>query len=382
MICKERAYATINLDNIKTNVVNIKKHIYPDTKIIAVIKTDGYGHGAIRIASELDNMPEIGAFAVATIEEAMDLRHAGVDKNILILGYSFPSGFETIVNNRIRSTVFDLETAKELNDIALRLNKKAFVHLKVDTGMSRIGMFPNEEGLNIVKEINRLPGIVIEGIFTHFARADEKDKTSVNKQYELFKQFIDMLENEGISIPEKHCSNSAAIIDMSKANMNLVRAGIILYGLWPSDDVNKEAIILKPAMEIKSAVVYIKQIKAGTEVSYGGIFKASNDMKVATISIGYGDGYPRSISNKGYVLINGKKAPVLGRVCMDQIIVDVSSIDDVKRGDEATIVGVSGDEVISMEQFSKWAGTINYESVCDIGKRVPRIYIKNGFMEY
>lgn len=381
MICKERAYATINLDNIKNNVINIKKHIKNDASVMAIVKTDGYGHGAIRIARELDNMSEIGGFAVATIEEAMDLKRAGINSKILILGYCFPSGYDTLIRNHIRSTVFDYETAKELSDEAVKVGRNAIIHLKIDTGMSRIGMPANEDSIKLVRDIYNLPGITIEGIFTHFARADEKDKTYANIQLKKFKEFTEKLEEENIIIPVKHCSNSAAIIDMEDAGFDMVRAGIIIYGLWPSDEVNKNSIELYPAMEIKSSVVFVKEIEKGTQVSYGGLYEAKGPIKVATISIGYGDGYPRVLSNKGYVLIKGKKAPVLGRVCMDQIMVDVTNIPDVKRGDIATLIGKDNDMSITMEEFSRLANTINYESVCDIGKRVPRIYIKDGILE-
>lgn len=382
MICKERAYAVINLDNIKQNVINISNHIDDKSGIVAVVKTDGYGHGAIRIAKELDGMNKVQFFAVATIEEAMDLITSGIKTNILILGYCFPGAYETMIENEIRCTVFDYETAKELSDIAVKLNKTAIIHIKLDTGMSRIGFKSNEESMQVINNISKLPGIVIEGIFTHFARADEKDKTSVNKQFELYSSFVnDLNEKYNINIPVKHCSNSAAIIDMPKANYNLVRAGIILYGLWPSDEVNKSAIELLPAMELKSSVVYVKNIDEGTQVSYGGTFVSDKTMRIATVSIGYGDGYPRNLSNKGYVLIRGEKAPIIGRVCMDQIMVDVSDISDVARGDTVTLVGKDGNSEITMDEFSSWANTINYESVCDIGKRVPRLYIKNGILE-
>lgn len=375
MICKERAYATIKLENIQSNINSIASSIDKNCKIMAVVKTDGYGHGAIKIAKELDSNPSIGAFAVATIEEAMELKDAGIKADILILGYCFPSAYETIINNDIRATVFDYETAIELDDIAKKTGKKAIVHLKVDTGMSRIGMLPDEEGLNLIKKINSLSNITIEGIFTHFARADETNKSFANKQLDLFKSFIKQIEEAGITIPIKHCSNSAAIVDMPSANMNMVRAGIIIYGLWPSKEVSHDALELKPAMELKSTVVYVKDVKSGTQISYGGTFTADKDMKLATVSIGYGDGYPRVLSNKGYVLIRGKKAYIKGRVCMDQLMVDVTDIDGVTRGDTVTLIGQDANEIITMEEFSELVGTINYESVCDIGKRVPRIYI-------
>ena len=377
MLSKERVYASINLDNIRDNVQNIKKNISEDTSIIAVIKTDAYGHGAVRIGLELQPMPEISGFAVATIEEAVELKNAGIYKPILILGYSFPSAFETIVLNNIRSTVFELETAIELNEVARKFNRQAIVHLKCDTGMSRIGFYPDDEGLNIVKEISKLSNITIEGIFTHFARADEQDKSHVLKQLQRFEEFLGRLDAEDINIPIKHCSNSASIIELKSANMNMVRAGIILYGLWPSDEVRRDVVELKPAMELKSTVVYVKDVKPGTQISYGGTYVSKAAMRIATVTIGYGDGYPRALSNKGYVLVRGKKANIVGRVCMDQMMIDVTDIPGVSRGDTVTLIGKDGGEYISMEEFSELSGRINYESVCDIGKRVPRIYISD-----
>lgn len=382
MYGKERAYAAINLDNIKKNVSSIKKSIKNNTGIIAVIKADGYGHGAARIARELYDEPSIWGYAVATIDEAMELRFADIHKPILILGYSFPSAFESIVLNDIRSAVFDFDTAYDLNEVAKSLGKKAIIHLKVDTGMNRIGMQPISENVAMIKKIMNLSNIIVEGIFTHFARADEADKTNVNKQHKCFDDFLGELKKCGINIPMAHCSNSAAIIDMKNANYNLVRAGIILYGLWPSDEVDKNSIKLYPAMEIKSTIVHVKKVSAGTEISYGGIYTTSTTEKIATVSIGYADGYPRILSNKGYVLVRGKKAPIVGRVCMDQFMIDVSHIPGAARGDEVTIVGADGDDVITMDDFAKLSGRINYEAVCDIGKRVPRVYFKNGHVAY
>ena len=232
--------------------------------------------------------------------------------------------------------------------------------------------------LEFVQKVKELSGLEIEGIYTHFARADELDKTNVNLQYNRFTAFLAVLEQNGIFVKYKHCSNSAAIIDLAKDHMNLVRAGIILYGLWPSDEVDKNRIDLKPVMELKSSVCFVKEVPPGVPISYGGTYVTTKNTKVATVTIGYADGYPRCLSGKGQVLIRGKRANIIGRVCMDQFMADVTDIEGVTRGDEVTLIGQDGEEFISMDEFSEMSDRINYESVCDIGKRVPRVYEKDG----
>ncbi len=377
MFGNERVYATINLDHIQNNIKEIENHISKDSKILAVVKTDGYGHGAVPIAKELEGNDCVYGYAVATIEEAMQLRQNHLTKPVLILGYSFPSAFPRIVSNEIRATVFDWDSAVLLNEEALKQRKKAKIHLKVDTGMMRIGMTPDEEGVQLSKKIALLPWLEIEGVFTHFARADEQEKQPVKEQIRKFLDFVTALKKEGLQPPMVHCSNSAGIIDLPEVNMNLVRAGIILYGLWPSEEVSKETLQLKPVMELKSTVVFVKDVPSGTAISYGGTYITKEKKKIATVTIGYGDGYPRILSNKGYVLIRGKKASIVGRVCMDQMMVDVSDIPEVSVGDSVTLVGTDGEETISMDDFSLLSNRINYESVCDVGKRVPRIYLKD-----
>ena len=293
------------------------------------------------------------------------------------MGYSFPSAYDAIVEQDIRATVFEYESAAELSKIAFQKGKTAKIHLKVDTGMNRIGMRPDESGILMTKKIVKLPGIEIEGIFTHFAKADESDKTGVNAQISKFNTFLKALEDEGIDIPIKHCSNSAGIIDIPSCNMNMVRAGIILYGLWPSEEIKKEQHSLKAAFSLHSHIVFIKTVEAGKEISYAGTFVTQKETKVATVPVGYGDGYPRSLSNKGYVLVHGQKAPILGRVCMDQFMIDVTHIKEAKEGDEVVLIGKQGEEVITMEALGEQADRFNYELACVIGKRVPRIYLKN-----
>lgn len=374
-----RGYAEVDLDAIVDNMKNMKQNIAPETKMIGVIKTDGYGHGSIPIAHELEKLDFMFGFAVATAEEAHNLRKAGITKPILVLGYTFPYAYEKMAEEEIRPAVFRYDTLQELSGAAHKAGKPVKVHIKVDTGMSRIGITPDEEGLKFVECAMKQKGIEIEGIFTHFAKADMADKTDAEQQLQKFRNFIRMIQEKlHLEIPVKHCSNSAGILEMPEANMDVVRAGITLYGLYPSEEVSREAVPLCPALSFYSHVVYCKTIHKGQSVSYGGTYTAGEDVRVATIPIGYGDGYPRSLSGKGYVLIHGKKAPILGRVCMDQFMVDVSSIPDVKEGDKVTLLGYDGEEQISAELLGELSGRFNYELVCDIGKRIPRVYLKDG----
>ena len=375
----QRVWAEVDLDAIWENMVHMKENIAENTKILAVIKTDGYGHGGVPIAKMLEQLDFMFGYAAATYEEAHVLREAGVKKPILILGYTFPYCYEELIREEIRPAVYRRDTVEELAAAAAKVGKKAKVHIKVDTGMGRIGITPDEEGLEFVRFLIEHPELEVEGIFTHFAKSDETDKTSANHQLELFQDFIKKIQTElGITIPVKHCSNSAAILEMPQANMDMVRAGITTYGLYPSEEVSKDIVPLRAAMSLYSHIVYCKTIHAGQSVSYGGLFTAQKDTRVATIPVGYGDGYPRSLSGKGYVLIRGKKAPILGRVCMDQFMVDISEIPGVMEGDKVTLLGVDGTERITAEELGELSGRFNYEFVCDLGKRIPRVYIQHG----
>ena len=379
----ERVCALIDLDNVENNITQIERVITAPQGIYAVIKADGYGHGAVPIATVLEKHDAVKGYAVATAEEALQLLDAGIRKEILVIGYTFPYAYADMINKGIRMTIFREDTLEELENISRDLGKKAIVHIKVDTGMSRIGISPFDEGLELIKKAIASEYIEVEGIFTHFARADETDKTSANEQFELFKSFVEGVEADtGFKFKVKHCSNSAAIIDMSYAHMDAVRAGIILYGLRPSDEVNMDSIDLKPVMSLVSHITYIKNVPQGTPVSYGGTFVTKRPTRIATIPVGYADGYPRALSNKSSVIIRGMKAPVLGRVCMDQMMVDVTFIPDAKEGDTVTLVGKEGDCVITMDDLSKLSDHLNYEFVCDIGKRVPRLFIKDGEYVY
>ena len=375
----QRVWAEVDLDAIWGNMVHMKENIAENTKILAVIKTDGYGHGGVPIAKMLEQLDFMFGYAAATYEEAHVLREAGVKKPILILGYTFPYCYEELIREEIRPAVYRRDTVEELAAAAAKVGKKAKVHIKVDTGMGRIGITPDEEGLEFVRFLIEHPELEVEGIFTHFAKSDEADKTSANHQLELFQNFIDKIQTElGITIPVKHCSNSAAILEMPQANMDMVRAGITTYGLYPSEEVSKDIVPLRAAMSLYSHIVYCKTIHAGQSVSYGGLFTAQKDTRVATIPVGYGDGYPRSLSGRGYVLIHGKRAPILGRVCMDQFMVDISEIPEAMDGDKVTLLGMDGTERITAEELGELSGRFNYEFVCDLGKRIPRVYIQHG----
>lgn len=375
----ERVYAEVDLSAVLYNMERMQEAVSPQTKMIGVIKTDGYGHGAVPIGRELEKLPYVFGYAVATAEEAFILRQAGLSKPILILGYTFPYSYDELVLQEVRPAVFRKDAVEALDVCAGRLGRKAVVHVKVDTGMSRIGIRPDEEGLGFMEWIAGLAHIEVEGIFTHFARADESDHSAALSQLAKFTAFVEEAERRmGKQIPLKHCSNSAGILTLPQANLSLVRAGITLYGLSPSGEVTKEMLSLRPVLSLKSRLVYVKEIEAGTPVSYGGTFVAKERMRIATIPVGYGDGYPRGLSGKGSVLVRGKRAPILGRVCMDQFMVDVSDIPDVSEGDVVTLIGADGGEEITMEELGELSGRFNYELACCLGKRIPRVYVKDG----
>lgn len=374
----DRIKAVVSLDAIAHNFEEMRKNIKDDTKIIAVIKADGYGHGAEAIAALIHEYNYIWGFAVATPEEALRLRSFGVKKPVLILGIVFEEYFPELIAQDIRLTVCEYKMAEMLSREGIRQGKTVHIHLALDTGMSRIGFADVPESVEKIRRIAALQNMEIEGMFTHFARADESDLTPAREQLDRYLVFAGLLEEKGIHIPLKHCSNSAGIIRMPQANLDAVRAGITIYGLYPSDEVERDKVRLEPAMELKSHITYIKELKAGTPVSYGGTYTAPKDIRTATVPAGYADGYPRSLSNKGWVLIRGRRAPVIGRICMDQFMVDVSEIPDACVGDEVTLIGKDGKEMISMEEMGDLSGRFSYEFACDISKRVPRVYTKNG----
>lgn len=373
-----RACAEINLDAVAYNFRNIKKTLDPHTKVMPVIKTDAYGHGAIPIAKILEADEKVWGFATSTLEEAIMLKKAGITKPVLVMGFVFPDGYEDVVKYEIRLAAFKLRMAEQLSEEALRQGKTVYLHMALDTGMSRIGFKDQEESIETIEKILQLPNVKMEGIFTHFSKADEKDKTSSKEQLQRYLNFVQKLKEKGIDVGIQHCSNSAAIFDIPEANLDLVRAGIALYGMYPSEEVNKFALPITPVLSLKSRIIFIKEIEAGTEVSYGGTFVAKEKMKIATIPVGYGDGYPRSLSNKGWVLIHGKQAAILGKICMDQFMVDVTHIPEAKEGDMVVLVGSDGGREITMEDLGELSGRFNYELACDFGKRIPRRFWKDG----
>lgn len=373
-----RIQAEIDLDAMTYNLEHIKKNLAPGTQVIAVLKADAYGHGAVPLAKRIQKDPEIWGIAVATVEEGEELRNAGITKPILILGYTYQEDYQKIAALDFRPAVFKLSMAKELSKAAMEAGKTLKIHIKIDTGMTRIGYRDVKKDVPEILEISKLPGLETEGIFTHFARADEADKAPALNQYQKFQKFIKTLEQNGLHIPMKHCSNSAGIIRMREANLDAVRAGIILYGLYPSQEVEREPVPLKPLMSLRSHIAYIKTVEPGAEISYGGIFTTVRDTRVATIPVGYADGYPRGLSNKGSVLIRGKRAPILGRVCMDQFMVDVTDIPEAEELDQVTLLGKDGEDCITMEELGELSGRFNYEFACCISKRVPRVYLESG----
>ena len=352
-----RVKAVISLDAVEHNFREMRKNIAEETKMIAVIKADAYGHGAVPIAHLIEDYDYIWGFAAATAEEAIHLREAGITKPILILGIVFDEYFPELVRYEIRPAVCEYEEARKLSDEAVLQKKTVHIHIALDTGMTRIGFADTQENVEEIKKISELPNLEIEGMFTHFSRR---------------------VEEAGVESPLHHCSNSAGIIRMPEANLNIVRAGITIYGIYPSSEVERDIVKLEPVMELKSHVTYVKDVPAGAAISYGGTYVADRKLRVATVPVGYADGYSRQLSNKGWVLIHGQKAPILGRVCMDQFMVDVTEIGDVKKGDEVTLIGRDGDEFIGIEEIGDLCGRFSYEFACDISPRVPRVYIKNG----
>lgn len=371
-----RVCAEIDLTAIKRNIDMLMMGTEEGTMAMAIVKADAYGHGDLEVIKAIDE--RIDAYAVATAYEAVRLREAGVVKPILVLGVVFPEEYEMLVKHAVSMTVFSVEAAEGMAEVAKAQGKKAICHIAVDTGMRRIGLLPDESGYKTALAIAGNEYIDCQGIFTHFATADESDKTRADRQFELFTAFVDRLNKAGIEFTYVHCSNSAAIIDMPEANCDMVRLGISLYGLYPSDEVNKRRTMLFPALELKSHITMVKDIAKGDEVSYGGTFVAPCDMRIATVPVGYGDGYPRGLSNKGYVLIHGQRANICGRVCMDQMMVDVSNIPGVKLYDEVTLIGKDGDMCVTADELANLTDTISYEILCNLGKRIPRRFHLDG----
>ena len=361
-------WAEVDLSAIAHNVQVTRKVLKPGTKICAVVKADAYGHGAVPVATAA-LAAGVNYLAVSMTQEALELREAGIMAPILILGTMTEEHEKALVDYNITQTVYDLAVAQELSAAALQENKVAKVHLAVDTGMNRIGCRP-EEAADLAEAISKLPHVELEGMFSQFASADEMDKSFAESQYRKFMEADRAVKDRGIQIPLVHIDNSAGITEMKHTECDMVRQGITLYGLWPSDDVER-CLDLKPALSLKAEVVFVKDVPAGEKIGYGCTYETKAPMKVATIPLGYADGYSRALSNRGYITIRGYKAPVVGRICMDQFMVDVTNVPGVHKGDEAVIFGPGG---VSLDQLAKWVGTIPYELMCLLSTRVPRKY--------
>ena len=369
------AWAEIDLDAIAYNTRNIKKLI-GDKDLIAVVKANCYGHGVIDIIPTLlEN--GVSRFAVAMISEALEIRDNKITAPVMILGFTPLYLGEELINNNIEQTVYDLDYAKELSKIALTLNKKAKIHIAIDTGMGRIGFLPNEKSIDNITEICSLEGIEVIGIFTHFSTSDEKDKEYSHEQFTKMLSVMDTLKKRGIDIPLKHVANSGAIIDLPDTYLDAVRAGIILYGYYPSDEIDKNNLALKPALTLKATITNVKTLEKDMYVSYGRTFKTSNETIVATIPVGYADGYLRKLAENGKVIIKGEFAPIIGRICMDQFMIDVTNIPDVKIGDEVILLGEKNGLKYNADDMAKKLDTINYEVTCMLKSRLPRVYIKD-----
>lgn len=369
-----RTEAAIDLDAAEHNFNVTRAKLPENVKLLCVIKADAYGHGAVPLAKLFEGRADF--YGVACIEEAIELKKAGIKTPVLILGAVPKEFYSDIVKYDIRVPIFNLEDAKALSAEAIRQSKTAPFHFCVDTGMSRIGFQVNKESADACLEITKLPNIEAEGLFSHFATADEKDLSKAIAQRDKFKEFIKLLEERGINIPIKHINNSAGIMNFDEY-FDMCRMGIILYGLYPSHEVDENLLKIKPVMEWRAHITHIKELEPGREISYGGTYKTGETRRIATIPVGYADGYPRCLSNKGKVLINGEFAPITGRVCMDQFMVDITGI-DAKVGDTVVLVGKSGSKELSMEEVSESAYSFNYELPCRVARRVPRTYYRDG----
>lgn len=370
-----RVYATVNLDAIRANMEAFRRRVRKDAMLCAVVKTDGYGLGAVPVARTVSDL--VWGFAVATVDEALNLREHGITHPILVLGYVPREQYEELVRGEIRFAAYRKQDVRELSEIAVSLGKKACVHVKTDTGMGRIGVQPGEAAA-FVKMAAGLPGICVEGLFSHLATADMIQREGAWRQAERFAEVMDRLKEQGIHIPVCHLGNSAAAMEMNEIPGNMFRVGIALYGYYPSDEMKRDSVVLTPAMELKTRVIHVKTVPAGTPIGYGASYVTEKETAVATVSIGYGDGYPRSLSNRGSMLVRGRRAPIIGRVCMDQTMLDVTGIPGVQEGDCVTVIGKDGGEEITVEEAAALAQSFHYEFLCDLGKRIPRVYVAGG----
>lgn len=384
-MAEEILWAEVDLKAIAHNIRELRRIKNSNSRLMAVVKANGYGHGSVEVARcALDNGAEI--LGVARIHEAILLRNEGIDAPIMVLGYTPAFYYDDILNYDITQTLFSRQTAENLSSFAVSHKKKVKVHVKIDTGMGRLGILVDRPGeykngngrqeyaLKEVESIIRLPGLEPEGVFTHFSMADSSDKSYSIRQFEMFMNFIGSLKSEGIDFCVRHIANSAGIIDMPETHLDMVRAGIAMYGLYPSDEVNNDKVVLLPAMSLKTTIIHIKKVPAGFKVSYGATYETKKSTTIATVPVGYADGYSRLLSSRGYMLVCGQRVPIVGRVCMDLTMLDVGNIDGVKQGDEVVIFGKQGCSAVTVDEIASISGTINYEIVSSLTERVKRVY--------
>ncbi|MCL2301394.1 MAG: alanine racemase [Firmicutes bacterium] len=370
-----RTWAEISLDAIEANVNALRARLAPGVKLMCVIKADAYGHGALPLARFLGGKCEY--YAVSVLEEALTLRAGGVTKPVLLLNYTSPAQYGALLAADVAQTIYSMEQAQALSKAARENGKRQVIHVKVDTGMGRIGFEDTRACAEEIAQIAQMPDLELEGVFTHYARADEADKASARAQYDRFVAFIKALEAAGVQIPLKHASNSAAAMEFTE-HFDMVRFGISLYGLYPSEEAAKENLPLRPAMAWKTHVSHLKTVPPGTGISYGHTFSTQRVTRVATLPVGYADGYPRALSNQGHVIIRGRYAPILGRVCMDMCMADVTDIPGVRMEDEVILLGGEGDCRVTMEEIGAMSASFNYETACRVSRRVPRVYLYKG----
>jgi len=384
-----RVSACIDIDAIKHNLTQVYRHITKGAQVMVVVKANAYGHGTEGVANNIEDLPFVWGFGVATLEEGVALRNAGVEKSIIVLGCVFPDQYHDMVLYDIIPTVYTIDMAKQMNEMARTINKTLRIHIKVDSGMGRIGFLPGPQAVNEVAEIFTLSHIKVDGMFTHFAKADEKDESFTLKQKQVYDDFLSDLFTtlheryhlNQVEIPFLHCNNSAGILAFPQFSGSLVRCGLASYGLYPSDEPSMHSLVLKPALQLISHVTFVKEVPAHTPISYGATYITPKPMKIATIPVGYGDGYPRSLSNQADVLIRGQRCRVLGRICMDQFMVDVTHLEKCEFLDEVVLIGTMGEEEISLEELSAISNRFNYEFLCCLGVRIPRHYYRSRIQE-
>ncbi|UQZ83941.1 Alanine racemase [Paenibacillus konkukensis] len=366
----------ISLDALRGNLQRFRKVLPAHVKMMAVVKADAYGHGAVEVSREALRCG-VEYIAVAFLDEGLELRQAGITAPILVLGYTPPEGLEMAWEHDITINVYSNEVLDAFERLQAR-EKPLHVHVKIDSGMNRLGLTTETEAIAFIERALHIPGLHVEGLFTHYACADEEDKSYTLEQYRRFDRIVQHFAAQGVAFDYVHAGNSAAAIDSPDLTYNMVRLGISMYGLYPSDEVNRQAIELEPVLSIKTGVVMVKQLPEGAGISYGTVYHTAGEETIATLPIGYADGFSRMLTGKAYALVKGHKKPIVGRICMDQCMMNVTGLDDIHNGEEVVILGKQGEERITAEDHAAWLGTVNYEITCMISHRVPRVYIRDG----